>query len=60
MKGTGVLQLYAFLTLERQKIPLDHYIIFMAVNDEEIRGTIRQTQERDLRTRKLQPSPGKR
>jgi acetylornithine deacetylase/succinyl-diaminopimelate desuccinylase-like protein len=40
MKGTGVLQLYAFLTLARQKIPLDRDIIFMAVNDEEIGGTM--------------------
>ncbi|WNM58033.1 M20/M25/M40 family metallo-hydrolase [Candidatus Nitrospira allomarina] len=40
MKGTGVLQLYAFLTLARQKIALDRDIIFMAVNDEEIGGTM--------------------
>jgi acetylornithine deacetylase/succinyl-diaminopimelate desuccinylase-like protein len=40
MKGTGVFQLYAFLTLARQKIPLDRDIIFMAVNDEEIGGTM--------------------
>ena len=40
MKGTGVLQLYAFLTLARQKIPLDRDVIFLAVNDEEIGGTM--------------------
>lgn len=40
MKGTGVLQLYAFLTLARQKIPLERDIIFLAVNDEEIGGTM--------------------
>ncbi len=40
MKGTGVLQLYAFLTLARQKIPLDRDVIFMTVNDEEIGGTM--------------------
>jgi acetylornithine deacetylase/succinyl-diaminopimelate desuccinylase-like protein len=40
MKGTGVLQLYAFLTLARQKISLDRDVIFMAVNDEEIGGTM--------------------
>lgn len=39
MKGTGTLHLYAFLTLARQKIPLDRDIIFMAVPDEEIGGT---------------------
>jgi acetylornithine deacetylase/succinyl-diaminopimelate desuccinylase-like protein len=40
MKGTGVLQLYAFLTLARQKVPLGRDVIFMAVNDEEIGGTM--------------------
>ncbi|HBP90537.1 MAG TPA: hypothetical protein DD706_22945 [Nitrospiraceae bacterium] len=40
MKGTGVLQLYAFLTLARQRIALDRDIIFMAVTDEEIGGTM--------------------
>jgi acetylornithine deacetylase/succinyl-diaminopimelate desuccinylase-like protein len=40
MKGTGTLQLYAFLTLARQKIPLNRDVIFMAVNDEEIGGTM--------------------
>ncbi|MEX2491250.1 MAG: M20/M25/M40 family metallo-hydrolase [Nitrospirales bacterium] len=40
MKGTGVLQLYAFLTLARQKISLDRDVIFLAVNDEEIGGTM--------------------
>ncbi len=40
MKGTGVVQLYAFLTLARQRIPLDRDIIFMAVNDEEVGGTM--------------------
>ena len=40
MKGTGVLQLYAFLTLARQNVSLDRDIIFMAVNDEEIGGTM--------------------
>jgi acetylornithine deacetylase/succinyl-diaminopimelate desuccinylase-like protein len=39
MKGTGTLQLYAFLTLARQKVPLDRDIILMAVPDEEIGGT---------------------
>jgi len=57
MKGTGVLQLYAFLTLARQKIPLDRDVIFMAVNDEEIGGAMgtsygRSWQSRDLPQRK--------
>jgi acetylornithine deacetylase/succinyl-diaminopimelate desuccinylase-like protein len=38
MKGTGTLQLYAFLTLARQKVPLDRDVILMAVPDEEIGG----------------------
>ena len=40
MKGTGVLQLYAFLTLARQKISFDRDVIFLAVSDEEIGGTM--------------------
>jgi acetylornithine deacetylase/succinyl-diaminopimelate desuccinylase-like protein len=38
MKGTGTLQLYAFLTLARQKVSLDRDVILMAVPDEEIGG----------------------
>jgi acetylornithine deacetylase/succinyl-diaminopimelate desuccinylase-like protein len=40
MKGTGVLQLYAFLTLARQNVPLDRDVILMAVPDEEIGGAL--------------------
>jgi acetylornithine deacetylase/succinyl-diaminopimelate desuccinylase-like protein len=38
MKGTGTLQLYAFLTLARQRVALDRDVILMAVPDEEIGG----------------------
>lgn len=38
MKGTGTLQLYAFLTLARQKVVLNRDIILVAVPDEEIGG----------------------
>src|SRR3989304_2742338 len=38
MKGTGTLQLYAFLTLARQKAPLEREVILMVVPDEEIGG----------------------
>jgi acetylornithine deacetylase/succinyl-diaminopimelate desuccinylase-like protein len=38
MKGTGTLQLYAFLTLARQRVPLDRDVILMIVPDEEIGG----------------------
>ena len=40
MKGTGVLQLYAFLTLARQQFSLNRDVIFLAVSDEEIGGTM--------------------
>ncbi|MCA9470107.1 MAG: M20/M25/M40 family metallo-hydrolase, partial [Nitrospira sp.] len=40
MKGTGVLQLYAFLTLARQQVSLNRDVIFLAVSDEEIGGTM--------------------
>jgi acetylornithine deacetylase/succinyl-diaminopimelate desuccinylase-like protein len=40
MKGTGTLHLYAFLTLARQKVALDRDVIFLAVPDEEIGGTM--------------------
>jgi len=55
MKGTGVLQLYAFLTLERQKIPLGRDIIFMAVNDEEIGGRMGTRYMLDHHYDKLDP-----
>jgi acetylornithine deacetylase/succinyl-diaminopimelate desuccinylase-like protein len=40
MKGTGTLQLYAFLTLARHKAPLDRDVILMIVPDEEIGGQL--------------------
>jgi acetylornithine deacetylase/succinyl-diaminopimelate desuccinylase-like protein len=40
MKGTGTLQLYAFLTLARQKVPLERDVILMIVPDEEIGGQL--------------------
>ena len=40
MKGTGTLQLYAFLTLARQKLPLERDVILMVVPDEEIGGAL--------------------
>lgn len=38
MKGPGVAQLYAFIALKRQKVPLDRDVLLMAVPDEEIGG----------------------
>ncbi len=40
MKGLGVIQLYAFLELKRQHVPLDRDVIFMAVPDEEVGGEL--------------------
>ena len=40
MKGLGVVQLMAFLTLKRQKVPLARDVILMAVPDEETGGTL--------------------
>jgi acetylornithine deacetylase/succinyl-diaminopimelate desuccinylase-like protein len=40
MKGLGVVQLMAFLTLNRQKVPLARDVILMAVPDEETGGTL--------------------
>jgi acetylornithine deacetylase/succinyl-diaminopimelate desuccinylase-like protein len=34
MKGPGVVQLMAFLSLKRQRVPLDRDVILMAVPDE--------------------------
>ena len=38
MKGLGVVQLMAFLSLHRQKVPLDRDVLLMAVPDEEVGG----------------------
>jgi acetylornithine deacetylase/succinyl-diaminopimelate desuccinylase-like protein len=40
MKGLGVVQLMAFLSLKRQNVPLARDVIFMAVPDEETGGTL--------------------
>jgi acetylornithine deacetylase/succinyl-diaminopimelate desuccinylase-like protein len=40
MKGLGVVQLMAFLTLKRQNVPLGRDVILMAVPDEETGGTL--------------------
>ena len=40
MKGLGVVQLMAFLSLKRQKVPLARDVILMAVPDEETGGTL--------------------
>jgi acetylornithine deacetylase/succinyl-diaminopimelate desuccinylase-like protein len=40
MKGPGVIQLYAFIALKRQGVPLDRDVLLMAVPDEEIGGDL--------------------
>jgi acetylornithine deacetylase/succinyl-diaminopimelate desuccinylase-like protein len=40
MKGLGVIQLMAFLSLKRQNVPLARDVILMAVPDEETGGTL--------------------
>lgn len=40
MKGLGVVQLMAFLTLKRQNVPLTRDVMLMAVPDEETGGTL--------------------
>ena len=40
MKGLGVVQLMAFLSLKRQKVPLTRDVILMAVPDEETGGKL--------------------
>ena len=40
MKGIGVTQLYAFIQLHRQKVPLKRDVLLMSVPDEEVGGTL--------------------
>ena len=40
MKGLGVVQLMAFLSLKRQHVPLDRDVLMMAVPDEEVGGEL--------------------
>jgi acetylornithine deacetylase/succinyl-diaminopimelate desuccinylase-like protein len=55
MKGPGVAQLYAFLTLKRQKVALDRDIIFMAVPDEELGGGLGAAWMRTNHFKELDP-----
>lgn len=47
MKGPGMVHLYTFLALARSRVPLERDIIFMAVPDEEIGGTLGALYMRD-------------
>jgi acetylornithine deacetylase/succinyl-diaminopimelate desuccinylase-like protein len=55
MKGPGVVHLYAFIALHRQKVPLDRDVILMAVPDEEIGGTLGALWMRDNHYKELDP-----
>lgn len=55
MKGPGVAHLYAFLALARSKVPLDRDILFMAVPDEEIGGTLGALYMRDKHYEEIDP-----
>jgi len=43
MKGAGIAQLYAFITLKRHRVPLARDVLLMAVPDEEIGGALGAT-----------------
>jgi acetylornithine deacetylase/succinyl-diaminopimelate desuccinylase-like protein len=55
MKGQGVAQLYAFISLARQKVALDRDILLMAVPDEEIGGGLGAAWMRENHYRELDP-----
>ena len=55
MKGLGVVQLMAFLTLKRQNVPLARDVILMASPDEETGGTLGATWMRTQHFADLDP-----
>jgi len=55
MKGLGVVQLMAFLTLKRQNVPLTRDVILMAVPDEETGGTLGARWMRDQHYADIDP-----
>jgi acetylornithine deacetylase/succinyl-diaminopimelate desuccinylase-like protein len=55
MKGPGVAQLYAFLSLKRQNVALDRDVILMAVPDEEVGGGLGATWMRTNHFTELDP-----
>jgi acetylornithine deacetylase/succinyl-diaminopimelate desuccinylase-like protein len=55
MKGQGVAQIYAFITLARQRVPLDRDILLMAVPDEEIGGGLGAAWMRENHYAELDP-----
>ncbi|MEO5895139.1 MAG: M20/M25/M40 family metallo-hydrolase [Vicinamibacterales bacterium] len=55
MKGPGVVQLMAFLSLKRQKVALNRDVILMAVPDEEVGGGLGAVWMRDNHYAELDP-----
>lgn len=55
MKGLGVVQLMAFLSLKRQQVPLDRDVIMMAVPDEEVGGELGAEWMRENHYQELDP-----
>jgi acetylornithine deacetylase/succinyl-diaminopimelate desuccinylase-like protein len=55
MKGPGVVQLYAFIALKRQKVQLDRDVILMAVPDEEVGGALGAIWMRDRHYEEFEP-----
>ena len=55
MKGPGVAHLYAFLALARSGVALDRDVLFMAVPDEEIGGTLGALYMRDKHYDEIDP-----
>jgi acetylornithine deacetylase/succinyl-diaminopimelate desuccinylase-like protein len=55
MKGPGVIQLYAFIALKRQNVPLDRDVILMAVPDEEVGGALGAVWMREHHYKEFEP-----
>jgi len=55
MKGPGVVQLYAFISLKRQNVPLTRDVILMAVPDEEVGGGLGAAWMRENHLKDFEP-----
>ena len=55
MKGPGIAQLYAFIALKRQNVPLERDVLLMAVPDEEIGGALGAVWMRDNHYKEFEP-----
>ena len=55
MKGPGVAHLYAFIALNRMKVPLERDVILMAVPDEEVGGELGAVWMRQHQYKEFEP-----